>query len=180
MQAAVPVGQGGMAAIIGLADELVVKVCEEAAQGDVLAPANFNSPGQIVIAGTHAATERAIKFAKEQGAKMAIMLPVSVPSHCDLMRSAAEQLEIYMSDIKIDSPKLPVFHNVDVRSHTEPNDIRQALIQQLYSPVRWVDIIQAFQKLGVTTIIECGPGKILMGLTKRIDKNLENLTADAL
>jgi [acyl-carrier-protein] S-malonyltransferase len=176
MQAAVPVGEGAMAAIIGLELEAVEALCKEAAEGAVLAPANMNSPGQIVIAGEKKAIERAHKLAKEKGAKMAILLPVSVPSHCDLMRPAAERLALSLKSIPFQTPTIPIYHNVDVQTHGDAISIQQALISQLYSPVRWIETIETFAKQGVTHIIECGPGIVLGSLNKRIDKNMENFS----
>jgi [acyl-carrier-protein] S-malonyltransferase len=176
MQAAVPRGQGGMAAVIGLELETIEAVCNEAAEGQVLAPANMNSPGQIVIAGEADAINRAILLAKEKGAKMAISLPVSVPSHCDLMRPAAERLATVMTNIQFKSPQIPIYHNVDVQTHQNGDEIKQALIEQLYSPVRWIETIQTFATLEVGTIVECGPGTVLGSLNKRIAQNIENFS----
>jgi [acyl-carrier-protein] S-malonyltransferase len=175
MQAAVPAGQGGMAAIVGLDDDAVRQLCETSAQGDVLSPVNFNSPGQVVIAGTAAAVARAVENAKGAGAKLAKMLPVSVPSHCALMHPAAEQMRERLQAVKIDPPRIPVLHNVHVRTETEPDAIRAALVRQIESPVRWVETIQKMTADGVTKLIECGPGKVLTGLNKRIDKNSQTL-----
>jgi len=171
MQQAVPAGQGGMAAIIGLDDDQVRALCAQNAQGDVLAPVNFNSPGQVVIAGTAAAVARAVAGAKSAGAKLAKPLPVSVPSHCALMRPAAEQMRARLAAIRIDPPAIPVLHNVHVKSESDPQAIRDALVRQIESPVRWVETIQVMAAGGVTQLIECGPGKVLAGLNKRIDKN---------
>lgn len=168
MQSAVPAGTGGMAAIIGLDLAGVTALCEHAAEGEVLTPANLNATGQIVIAGTANAVTRAVAAAKQFGAKLAKPLPVSVPSHCLLMKPAALQLEIFLEKIPLSSPTIPVIHNVDVSVHTEPAEIRHALIHQLYMPVRWIETIEQFEKQGVQRIIECGPGNILAGLNKRI------------
>jgi [acyl-carrier-protein] S-malonyltransferase len=168
MQSAVPEGVGAMAAVLGLDDDTVRTVCAEAAQGEVLAAVNFNSPGQVVIAGHKAAVDRGCALAKERGAKRALPLPVSVPSHCDLMRPAAERLLAAMADMDIKPPAIPVIHNADVASHADPAAIRDALARQLYSPVRWVECMQACANHGVTLIAECGPGKVLAGLNKRI------------
>lgn len=168
MQAAVPEGVGAMAAILGLDDALLVEACQEAAQGEVVAPVNFNSAGQTVIAGNKAAVERACELAKAKGAKRALLLPVSVPSHCALMMPAAEQLKPVLAAIDIQAPVIPVLHNVDVATHDAPNAIREALLAQLYSPVRWVETAQAIAARGATVIAECGPGKVLVGLNKRI------------
>lgn len=169
MQSAVAEGVGAMAAILGLDDATVRAVCTEAAQGEVLEAVNFNSPGQVVIAGHKAAVERGMVLAKEKGAKRALPLPVSVPSHCALMRPAAEQLAAALADVAIQAPQIPVLHNADVMTYSNPDQIRDALARQLYSPVRWVETVQAMANDGVTLAAECGPGKVLAGLTKRID-----------
>lgn len=168
MQSAVPEGVGGMAAVLGLDDEAVRAVCAEAAQGEVLEAVNYNSPGQVVIAGNKAAVERGCVLAKEKGAKRALPLPVSVPSHCALMKPAADKLLAALAGVEIKAPAIPVVHNADVASHTDPDAIKDALARQLYSPVRWVESMQAFAAQGVTKIAECGPGKVLAGLNKRI------------
>ena len=173
MQEAVPVGRGAMAAVLGLEDDKVVAVCAAAAQGEIVAAVNFNAPGQVVIAGTTRAVERAVTLAREKGAKRAVILPVSVPSHCQLMRPAAEQLAKRLAAVTLRTPVVPVIHNVDVAVHQRPEDIRDALIRQLYNPVRWSATIAAMRRQGITTLVECGPGKVLTGLTKRIDKQLE-------
>ena len=147
-------------------------MCAEAAQGDVVQAVNFNSPGQVVIAGSRAAVERAIGVAKEAGAKRALPLPVSVPSHCDLMRPAAEKLAQRLQEISINRPAIPVLHNYDVQSHEAADDIRNALTMQLSNPVRWVETIQAMASRGIDTLMEAGPGKVLVGLNKRIDKSM--------
>jgi [acyl-carrier-protein] S-malonyltransferase len=175
MQEAVPVGQGAMAAVLGLEDDKVVAVCAAAAQGAIVAAVNFNAPGQVVIAGTTSAVERAVALAREKGAKRAVVLPVSVPSHCQLMRPAAEQLAKRLATVTLRTPAVPVIHNVDVAVHQRPEDIRDALIRQLYSPVRWSETIAAMRHQGIVTLVECGPGKVLTGLNKRIDKQLEAL-----
>jgi [acyl-carrier-protein] S-malonyltransferase len=180
MQSAVPEGVGGMAAVLGLDDDAVRAVCAEAAQGEVLAAVNFNSPGQVVIAGNKAAVDRGCALAKEKGAKRALPLPVSVPSHCVLMMPAAEKLLVAMNDIEIRTPAISVIHNSDVVTHSDPAAIRDALAHQLYSPVRWVESMQTFAAQGVTRIVECGPGKVLAGLNKRILDNVPTLAlADA-
>lgn len=172
MQSAVPEGVGAMAAILGLDDEIVRDVCVEAAQNgdetEVCEPVNFNSPGQVVIAGNKAAVERGMEIAKAKGAKRALALPVSVPSHCALMKPAAEKLAQYLASVTVNSPKIPVIHNADVASYTTADEIKQALVRQLYSPVRWVESVQAIHAKGVLSAAECGPGKVLTGLTKRI------------
>ncbi len=172
MQAAVPAGHGAMAAILGLTDEQVVVACERSAQGEVVSAVNFNSPGQVVIAGHSSAVSRAVEVAKQLGAKRAVMLPVSVPSHCSLMEPAAERLADYLRDIEINRPDLPVFNNVDALTTNDPRAIREALIRQLKSPVRWVEIIQVMASKGVNCIVECGPGKVLTGLNKRIARDI--------
>jgi [acyl-carrier-protein] S-malonyltransferase len=180
MQSAVPEGVGAMAAVLGLDDDAVRAVCAEAAQGEVLAAVNFNSPGQVVIAGNKAAVDRGCVLAKEKGAKRALPLLVSVPSHCALMKPAAEKLLVAMGAIEIRTPGVPVVHNADVSVHSDPAAIRDALARQLYSPVRWVESMQAFAAQGVTRIAECGPGKILTGLNKRILDTVPTLSlADA-
>lgn len=175
MQEAVPEGVGGIAAILGLDDDVVRAVCKEAAQNEVLEAVNYNSPGQIVIAGNRAAVERGMELAKTRGAKRAIMLPMSVPSHCSLLKGAAEKLRAYLNAIAIELPGIPVVQNADVQSYTDTAAIKDALVRQLYSPVRWVETIQYFGKQGVTHNLECAPGKILAGLNKRIDTNQQAL-----
>jgi len=175
MQEAVPPGAGAMAAILGLGDDQVAAACEEAAQGQVLAPVNFNSPGQVVIAGEAAAVERGIAAAKARGAKRAVPLPVSVPSHCALMRPAAERLAVALAAIPLASPRIPVLHNVTVDAVADPAAIRDRLVRQLYSPVRWVETVRCLADQGVELLLEAGPGKVLTGLTKRIDDRLEAL-----
>ncbi len=175
MQQAVPEGVGGIAAILGLDDDTVRAVCAEGAQGEVLEAVNFNSPGQVVIAGNRGAVERGMELAKAKGAKRALMLPMSVPSHCSLLKGAAEQLGDYLKDVTIKTPAVPVVHNADVASYTDAASIRDALVRQLYSPVRWVETVQAFGKQGITHNVECAPGKVLAGLNKRIDTNQQAL-----
>ncbi len=172
MQDAVAPGEGAMAAILGLDDPKVMGICEQSAQGEEVAAVNFNSPGQVVVAGTAAAVQRAVELAKREGAKRAIVLPVSVPSHCALMRDAASQLEQRLSSVEISTPAIPVVNNVDVKVETDPAAIRDALVRQLYSPVRWVETIMYLSAQGVDTVIECGPGKVLAGLNRRIDRNM--------
>ena len=168
MQAAVPEGVGAMAAILGLDDEQVRAACLEAAQGEVCDAVNYNSIGQVVIAGNKAAVERAMEIAKAKGAKRALPLPVSVPSHCALMRPAAEKLAEYLKNVTINTPQIPVIHNADIVSYHNAEQIKDALVRQLYSPVRWVETVQVIAAQGVTSSAECGPGKVLAGLTKRI------------
>jgi [acyl-carrier-protein] S-malonyltransferase len=161
-----------MAAVLGLSDEQVRDVCAEAAGDQVLEPVNFNSPGQVVLAGDADAVGRALVAAKAAGAKRAVTLPVSVPSHCALMRPAAELLGQQLADVAIAPPKTPVIHNVSVAAESNPEKIRDLLVQQLYSPVRWSEIIRFFADAGATALVEAGPGKVLTGLTKRIDRKL--------
>jgi [acyl-carrier-protein] S-malonyltransferase len=168
MQSAVPEGVGAMAAILGLDDAKVQAVCFEAAGDDICQAVNLNSPGQVVIAGNKAAVERGMELAKTYGARKVIALPVSVPSHCDLMRPASDELTEYLKNVAIQTPDIPVIHNADVEFFTEPENIRAALVRQLYLPVRWVETVQAIHAQGVTHSAECGPGKVLAGLTKRI------------
>jgi len=175
MQQAVPAGKGAMAAILGLADDLVIELCQEASANGVVEAVNFNSPGQVVIAGEAEAINQAIELAKEKGAKRALLLPVSVPSHCALMIPAAENLKQVLADIDIQAPQTPVIHNVSVTSTANPSEIKELLTRQLHNPVRWVETVQWLAKQGVTEIVECGPGKVLAGLTKRIDKTLTAL-----
>ncbi|MBV2128379.1 ACP S-malonyltransferase [Arsukibacterium indicum] len=174
MQQAVPAGVGGMSAIIGLDDAAIATACAEAAQGEVVAPVNFNSPGQVVIAGHKAAVERAGELCKAAGAKRALPLPVSVPSHCALMRPAAEQLATDLAALTFNTPKLPVVNNVDVSIAVDSAAVKDALVRQLYSPVRWTETIEWLAANGVTDVIELGAGKVLSGLIKRIDKNLNS------
>ena len=168
MQNAVPAGVGAMAAILGLDDEAVRGVCTEAAQNEVLEAVNLNSPGQVVIAGNKAAVGRGMELAKAKGAKRALPLPVSVPSHCALMKPAALQLAEYLKNVAVNAPQIPVLHNADVAAYSDSDRIKDALVRQLYSPVRWVETVQAIAAQGVTQTAECGPGKVLAGLTKRI------------
>jgi [acyl-carrier-protein] S-malonyltransferase len=179
MQHAVPEGIGGMAAILGLDDEIIRTICHDIAQqnpGESLEPANFNSPGQVVIAGHKNAILQGIELAKSKGAKRAIMLPMSIPSHCSLMQPAAESMQKQLHHMTLQSPKTPILHNTDVRSHADTTSIKETLIQQLVSPVRWVDTIRAFAAAGITHVVECGPGKVLVGLNKRIDQTLQHLS----
>ena len=179
MQEAVPAGEGAMAAIIGLDDAVVVKVCEEAAQDDVVQAVNFNSPGQVVIAGNATAIERAVELAKTEGAKRALVLPVSVPSHCQLMEPAAHYLAERLQNISIKTPTISVINNVDVEDCSDPDGIKDALVRQLCNPVRWVESVQKMTDAGVDTLVECGPGKVLMGLNKRINRKLKNHSIDS-
>jgi [acyl-carrier-protein] S-malonyltransferase len=175
MQQAVPEGVGGIAAILGLDDDAVRAVCAEGAQGEVLEAVNYNSTGQVVIAGNRAAVERGMELAKARGAKRAIMLPMSVPSHCSLLKGAAEQLRDYLKNVAVQTPAVPVLHNADVASYNDADRIKDALVRQLYSPVRWVETVQAFGRQGITHNVECAPGKVLAGLNKRIDASQQAL-----
>jgi len=177
MQEAVPEGTGAMSAIIGLGDAEIAKACEESAEGEVVAPVNFNSPGQVVIAGNKAAVERAGAACKAAGAKRALPLPVSVPSHCALMKPAAEKLAVALEDIVFHAPQVPVVNNVDVQCETAPEAIRSALVRQLYSPVQWTRSVEFISQQGVSQLLEVGPGKVLTGLTKRI---VDSMTASAI
>lgn len=175
MQEAVPAGQGGMAAIVGLDDDQVRVLCEQNANGEVLAPVNFNSPGQVVIAGTAAAVGRAVANAKAAGAKLAKPLPVSVPSHCALMHPAAERMRARLKQVEVRAPRIPVLHNAHVRAETDPEAIRDALVRQIESPVRWVETVQKMTADGIGKLVECGPGRVLAGLNKRIAKDSQTL-----
>lgn len=181
MQEAVPHGLGAMAAIIGLDDKILTEVCEsasKASENEVVSPANFNAIGQTVIAGYAPAVERAVLLAKAKGAKRVVMLPVSVPSHCDLMKPAALGLAKYLANIKIASPEIPIIQNVDVNHYQHPDDIRERLVQQLFMPVRWVETIQRLTSEGIQIAVECGPSKVLSGLIKRIDPALKTLSIE--
>jgi [acyl-carrier-protein] S-malonyltransferase len=175
MQNAVPAGQGAMAAVLGLDDAVVRAVCEQASEGEVVEAVNFNAPGQVVIAGESAAVERAAALAKEQGAKRVLPLPVSVPSHSSLMRPAAEALHTHLEQIEIRVPEIPVLHNVDAATRDSADAIREALARQLHSPVQWVQTEQAMLAQGASAFVEAGPGKVLTGLIKRIDKTARAL-----
>ena len=173
MQDAVPPGKGAMAAILGLDDDVVLAACQEAAQGEIVEPVNFNAPSQVVIAGDKAAVERGAAAAKTRGAKRAVMLPVSAPFHSSLLRPAARSLATYLEAVKINVPGISVVNNVDVATEREPDRIRNALARQACSPVRWVEVIRHMATAGVRQIAECGPGKVLAGLTRRIDGSLQ-------
>ncbi|WP_049721608.1 ACP S-malonyltransferase [Gilvimarinus polysaccharolyticus] len=179
MQEAVPAGQGAMAAIIGLADDAVLTACASAAQGEVVAAVNFNSPGQVVIAGHSAAVERAMLACKEAGAKRALALPVSAPFHTELMRPAADGLASWVEGVEFSAPIIPVVHNVHARAEADPVKIKALMIEQIYSPVLWVDCINALADAGVENLVECGPGKVLAGLAKRINKSLSASSIEA-
>lgn len=173
MQEAVPAGEGAMAALLGLEGDAVREVCAEAGQGEVVEAANLNAPGQIVIAGAKAAVERAIELAKGCGAKRAMLLPVSAPFHCALMKPAAERLAERLAGIAIAAPRIPVVNNVDVAVCDSPDDIRDALVRQAFSPVRWIESVEAIALRGVTHLFECGPGKVLAGMNKRIARDVQ-------
>ena len=175
MQEAVPAGQGGMAAIVGLDDEQVQALCIQAAQGEILAAVNFNAPGQVVVAGTTGAVARAVEQAKGAGAKLAKILPVSVPSHCALMHPAAMRIRERLQSVTIKATNIPVLHNVSVKTENDAQAIRDALAQQVESPVRWVETIRNMAAAGVDKLVECGPGRVLTGLNKRIVKDAPTL-----
>lgn len=172
MQNAVPVGQGGMAAIIGLSDEAVREVCAEASAAGVVEAVNFNAPSQVVIAGAKTGVEKACELAKAKGAKRALPLPVSAPFHSSLLKPASDQLRDYLAGVTINAPRIPLINNIDVAIVTDPSAIKDALVRQAAGPVRWVECVQKMAHEGVTHVIECGPGKVLSGLTKRIDTAL--------
>ncbi|MES9941308.1 MAG: ACP S-malonyltransferase [Candidatus Thiodiazotropha sp. 6PLUC2] len=175
MQSAVPEGSGSMAAILGLDDDAVREVCRNAASGEVVEAVNFNSPGQVVIAGNKSAIERACELAKEAGAKRALPLPVSVPSHCALMKPAAEHLNEQLASISFSEPTIPVLHNVNVETVKDADQIKALIVAQLYSPVRWVETVQKMSEAGCSRLLEVGPGRVLAGLTKRIDRSLTGI-----
>lgn len=177
MQEAVPVGQGGMAAILGLSDDDVRAACAEAAQGEVVEPVNFNAPAQVVIAGHKAAVERACEVAKSKGAKRALPLPVSAPFHSSLLKPASDRLREYLAGVEFSVPRIQLINNVDVEIESDSAAIKDALVRQAAAPVRWVESVQKMSALGITRVIECGPGKVLSGLVKRIDTQL---SADAI
>ncbi|GHE90636.1 ACP S-malonyltransferase [Thalassotalea profundi] len=172
MQTSVPEGVGAMAAIIGLADDAIIKACKEAEQDQVVSAVNFNSPGQVVIAGHTDAVTRAGELCKAAGAKRVLPLPVSVPSHCALMKDAADKLALELEKIRFNTPDIPVINNVDVIAQTDIAEIKTALVKQLYSPVRWTETIEKMAAQGITKALEVGPGKVLQGLVKRIDKSI--------
>ena len=175
MQEAVPEGTGGIAAILGLDDEAIRGVCAEAAHGEVLEPANYNAPGQVVIAGARAAVERGMELAKAKGAKRAVMLAMSAPSHCSLMRPAAERLQARLEGVALKLPAMTLLHNADANAATTLADLRANMIRQVSSPVRWVEIVRSFAERGATRIVECGPGGVLTALNKRIAPQAETL-----
>ena len=172
MQQSVPAGSGAMAAILGLADEDVVAACEAAAQGEVVSAVNFNCPGQVVIAGQKAAVARGVEACKAAGAKRAVELPVSVPSHCALMQPAAQKLGEALEGLELRMPLISVIHNVNALAAIDLDDMRTLLVRQLYSPVQWTESVKAMRATGVDTLVECGPGKVLSGLNKKVDRAL--------
>ena len=172
MQEAVPAGAGAMAAILGLDDDAVRAACSEAAQGEVVEPVNFNAPNQVVIAGHKSAVERGAAAAKAKGAKRAVMLPVSAPFHSSLLKPAADKLAAHLEKIGLGAPRIPVVNNVDVAQESDPERIKGALARQACNPVRWVEVVRAMGRAGVTHVVECGPGKVLAGLTRRIESGL--------
>jgi len=174
MQDAVPAGVGAMAAILGLSDEQVAEACASAAGSQVVEPVNFNSPGQVVIAGDADAVDRAVRAAKDRGARRAVLLPVSVPSHCSLMLGAAEHLAERLADMTIVAPQIPVVHNVDAAIHTDPDDIRASLARQLHQPVLWAKCVLKIKESGADQLVEAGPGRVLTGLTRRIDREIKS------
>ena len=178
MQEAVPAGQGAMAAIIGLDDASIIDACKQAEQGEVVAAVNFNSPGQVVIAGAAGAVERASALCKEAGAKRALPLPVSAPFHTSLMRPAAEKLAEQIYNTSFSTPDIPVVHNVTAEPESNPEKIKALMIEQIFSAVRWVDCVNTLSARGIATTIECGPGKVLSGLNKRINKDLNTLSIE--
>lgn len=178
MQEAVPAGQGAMAAIIGLDDALIIEACKNAEQGEVVSAVNFNSPGQVVIAGTAAAVERASALCKEAGAKRALPLPVSAPFHTSLMRPAADRLAEQINATEFKAPQIPVVHNVTAKTETDPQKIKALMIEQIYSAVRWVECVNTISEAGITVTVECGPGKVLSGLNKRINSELTALSIE--
>lgn len=176
MQAAVPLGTGGMAAVLGLDDDTVRQLCSEASQGQVVEAVNYNAPAQVVIAGHQAAVERACELAKSKGAKRALILPVSAPFHSSLLEPAAKVLSEALASIELAAPAINLVNNVDVEAPVEPAAIKDALVRQAWHPVRWVETIQFLKAQGVTHVVECGPGKVLTGLLKRIDRDLVGLS----
>jgi len=172
MQDAVPAGQGGMAAVLGLDDDRVATICESIGSGGIVEPVNFNAPGQVVIAGDASAVQEAMTAAREAGAKRVLELSVSVPAHSTLMKDAAEQLAEAFADVTFRKPRIPVIHNVDAAQHQEVDEIREALRRQLYNPVRWTETVAALRSHGIDQLVELGPGKVLTGLARRIDRRL--------
>ena len=178
MQKAVPVGKGAMAAIIGLEDSIIIEACQSASEIGVVDAVNFNAPGQVVIAGSILAVNQAIEECKQAGAKRALPLPVSAPFHTSLMKPAADQLSELVNSVTFKQPSVPVVHNVHAETEKNPDTIKTLMLEQIYKPVRWVDCVKTLKSSGVNTIVECGPGKVLCGLNKRIDKELLSLATD--
>ena len=179
MQTAVPVGEGAMAAVLGMDDDQLVQICRDAsAQGGVVEAVNFNAPGQVVIAGTVAAVDKAIELCKAAGSKRALPLPVSAPFHTSLMRPAGDKLRAAMADLKFSSPSIPVVHNVNAKPESDPEKIKAILFEQIFSPVQWSDCVAYMTQHGITAAVECGPGKVLGGLIKRIDKTVNCLSIE--
>ena len=178
MQSAVPDGEGSMAAILGLDDDTILEACKSSEKGGVVTPVNFNSTGQVVIAGQADAVDRAIEACQEAGARRAMLLPVSAPFHTSLMQPAADQLAKDLSSVKFASPKIPIVHNVTVATESDPDAIRDLMIQQITAPVPWVATVQKLKEMGVESLVECGPGKVLVGLIKRIEREFANMTID--
>lgn len=179
MQQAVPVGEGAMAAVIGLADDAIVHCCEQAAAGEQVMAVNFNSPGQVVIAGHQGAVTRATEHCKNAGAKLTVPLPVSAPFHTPLMKPAAERLAIDVDATEFFAPQIPVVHNVHAQTETDPQAIKRLMIEQIYTPVQWVRCVEQMQSQGITSVCECGPGKVLSGLVRRIDKSIKAVATDS-
>ena len=173
MQEAVPAGEGAMAAILGLEDDAVRAACGEAGQGQLVEPVNFNAPNQVVIAGHKAAVERGVAATKAKGAMRAVMLPVSAPFHSSLLKPAADKLALYLDKVTVSAPRIPVVNNVDVAQETDPRRIKDALSRQACNPVRWVEVVRAIAGTGIAHVVECGPGKVLAGLSRRIDSGLQ-------
>lgn len=178
MQEAVPQGEGAMAAIIGLDDEVVEKICQENSEGGVVSPVNYNSPGQLVIAGSAANVAQAIEGLKEAGAKKAMPLPVSAPFHTSLMKPAADRLESQIMETTFNAPKVPVVHNVHAQTEADPEKIKALMVEQIFSPVRWVSCVETLVSKGVETTLECGPGKVLCGLNRRINKSISSVASE--
>ncbi|MGS2716604.1 ACP S-malonyltransferase [Eionea flava] len=178
MQEAVPSGVGTMAAIIGLDDQIIIDACKEAQEGEDVSAVNFNSPGQVVIAGHVGAVDRAIALCKEKGAKKAMTLAVSAPFHSALLKPAADRLALEIAQVSFSSPNIPVVHNVNAQTENSPEEIKQRMIEQIYHPVLWVDCVNTLAKAGVSQVVECGPGKVLSGLIKRIDRSITSVAAD--
>ena len=173
MQEAVPEGVGAMAAVLGLDDDKIISICSEAADTQVVSAANFNTDGQVVIAGHREAVERAITMARDAGAKRAMLLAVSVPSHCNLMQEAAEKVAQRIDDVTFSDARIPIVQNVDAQLRSDAADLKQALLQQLHQPVLWWKSVNKMKEMGIVQLIECGPGKVLAGLVKRIDRDLQ-------